>query len=980
MHTFDQIVEIARKNDLAVMERNINNQNEIFALHEHLTYGKSKFFQTKDDLNRLSDKLKNTFESPEFGMFREIADVQAEQELDEGPAKLLFLLRNELGALCENSRKYTEIRDGFTKGQLNETLKREQGFFIDTLTGIQTVEGLFDKLMMYDISDSKEFDSLYVAFNDVRKRYSDVAEGSLNVIQDSYYKGQKVYKITGKEPHTDVALQKRKENEEENKRKNQPFRENLTAVWEKEFEPLFSHDPCPEDVMQGCVGDCYLVAALASIAAQNPDRIREMIKLKHIEEKDPEDPSKTIPATVAVVRLYTDKNEPVDITVPYTSCYLKGTADGQEFSEPLYAGGAAWVKMIEKALAVSGLHSVDTNRNAFDDAVAGKYDPDLDVIRGGRSHQTMQTLLGPEMSELFMGTANLRNKEIQLFSETQYKDYDKAREKLGKTQCGNARAIIQKNNEDIQRSKNSVKKFIDTRYTCSIDLTKEGAFDALFDELTTDPSKADQYFTLKEGEKEYPPKRVFEKAREKTEHPKAVIADAQAVLDKWDPAKCKKPWKFPPEYVKEEEQLYNDLEARYLSGMPLAAARPEDPGQSDNEYDKYAGLPFNHAYSITNVFTSPDGTKYVEVRNPHNRGGRAYDAEGNAVYDPDPSRMGYSQIELRDFSRSFVRVYVGQYEPRMTFDENASDRKDTLTLYGEALMSICRVIDKSDTYKKSPEYNNLRAQSKILMRDLQNRDIKYTDLEKSITDFFNSASDYKVHRDAERRARTRNKVSAANRYVSADAALKIRDLMSANARMEQRKDRQKADLTSIIEQCKTIHDGDSIAKRSSVELFAAIDKQTEAKRKAKENAARSKAKAQGEKISEKAKQLLAKGIRNLNEQDIVTAISTMVYVDEVRSGENDLSSGVLAEKYSRDGLKRGIDNLKKPVTDALKEILTENRNADPVHGQENFLNSLSRNDGAAVKMVKEQWKAQIGRLHPDALEEAKDNQVVKYSL
>lgn len=42
--------------------------------------------------------------------------------------------------------------------------------------------------------------------------------------------------------------------------------------------PLFKDEPTPADVQQGQLGDCYFCAGLASIAAQNPQAIRDLIK------------------------------------------------------------------------------------------------------------------------------------------------------------------------------------------------------------------------------------------------------------------------------------------------------------------------------------------------------------------------------------------------------------------------------------------------------------------------------------------------------------------------------------------------------------------------------------------------------------------------------------------------------------------------------------------------------------------------------
>ena len=93
-------------------------------------------------------------------------------------------------------------------------------------------------------------------------------------------------------------------------------------------EVLFSHEPCIEDVLQGGLGDCYLIGTIATIVERSPDFIKKMM-----EEKED--------GTVNV-RLYDAEGNKVYVNVKKTV--------PKEYSQ-----GALWVKLIEKAYVVSGL-------------------------------------------------------------------------------------------------------------------------------------------------------------------------------------------------------------------------------------------------------------------------------------------------------------------------------------------------------------------------------------------------------------------------------------------------------------------------------------------------------------------------------------------------------------------------------------------------------------------------------------------------
>ncbi len=128
-------------------------------------------------------------------------------------------------------------------------------------------------------------------------------------------------------------------------RYDRPYIDRLKSVKD---EPLFAHDPMLKDIHQGALGDCYFLAALASIVSKNPDTIKEMMKDNgdgtvtvrfydlQKEETDFLGNSEVYKKTYYVT---------IDKTIPERT-YLDTHTKKDSFSQ-----GALWVKLMEKAYA-----------------------------------------------------------------------------------------------------------------------------------------------------------------------------------------------------------------------------------------------------------------------------------------------------------------------------------------------------------------------------------------------------------------------------------------------------------------------------------------------------------------------------------------------------------------------------------------------------------------------------------------------------
>lgn len=146
-----------------------------------------------------------------------------------------------------------------------------------------------------------------------------------------------------------------------------------TNFLDKRFDPLFRSGPKPSDVMQGALGDCYFVASLASIAAQNPSLIRSAMK----DNRD---------GTVTV-RLFNEQREPVYVTVDKSVPRMNGNDPYAQNN-----GGSLWVQIMEKAFVQSGLHI----RGGLAKAEAGTLQSKYGDIESGHEWEAISMLTGSD--------------------------------------------------------------------------------------------------------------------------------------------------------------------------------------------------------------------------------------------------------------------------------------------------------------------------------------------------------------------------------------------------------------------------------------------------------------------------------------------------------------------------------------------------------------------------------------------------------
>lgn len=257
--------------------------------------------------------------------------------------KRLSILKRRLHLMNIEWKQYTGSYAESKDNQFVETMdykNTEVHFGRFFLNSLKSSYEHFEILENFGMNAFSEISESFAVIKNVKGHYDELTNGSLQVPENAEYH------IKAKNPNIDAN---RVFTDAFTKMENYSGEErNFTDV--KDI-PLFLHDPSPDDITQGVIGDCWLVSTLSAVCVNNPQLIRDMMR-------DNEDGTVT-------VRLYAEKNNSyvpyyvtVDKSVPESKIL---TTDGGDSKGIIGNRGAIWVQMIEKAYAASGLHKGSFN-------------------------------------------------------------------------------------------------------------------------------------------------------------------------------------------------------------------------------------------------------------------------------------------------------------------------------------------------------------------------------------------------------------------------------------------------------------------------------------------------------------------------------------------------------------------------------------------------------------------------------------------
>lgn len=265
-------------------------------------------------------------------------------EQDEAYKKLLKIKSEE-----ERKKEIKELNDRFDNQDKDLDTKRHLALYLSNYFENMSRGDLVCP-DFYNILDLGNIDKAKVKSGDSRKNDKPkvkVKSGYSCKLEDP----EECYYING--AGVDVDLKEKKIDYRELYDDNNNFKEDYFYKKQKELSkqkteteyykdlPIFPHEPRPNDIQQGNLGDCYFLAGLSSVAAFRPQHIKDMIK-------DNGDGTATVRFYKQVEKDDQLVDIPVYVRVDKVKGYVNGTVRG--------ASNCLWASIIERAYAISGLH------------------------------------------------------------------------------------------------------------------------------------------------------------------------------------------------------------------------------------------------------------------------------------------------------------------------------------------------------------------------------------------------------------------------------------------------------------------------------------------------------------------------------------------------------------------------------------------------------------------------------------------------
>ncbi len=467
----------------------------------------------------------------------------------------------------------------------------------------------------------------------------------------------------------------------------------------KTDKPLFEKEPGLDDIKQGSIGDCYLLAGLGSIVSKDPGVIKRAI----LDNGD---------GTVTV-RLFDNKG---DKTKPkFEEKFITFEKSVLESDDGDHAKDSTWVQMLEKAYAI---HGASKDKSA-------SY---VELNAGGASSDVFEAFLGrageqkriPGSIKSFQNVEGSINNSLPFFEVS---EQDVAQIKSGLKKSGVSKEVIGKIlaefNGKTFADENATKFAINNLWSSikddesikgkvtSNDIKGLVSLSKHPDRVKFEAFKESYADLMKGGAVRA---EDVEKLMKSSEF-KALPAAAQQTF------RTESKGKFggkrgTGEYTDDDEAAWKMVEDGLKNEGCIAMGTKDTVGRSQTKEGKSAGEPVSkgmvgkHAYSVTGIHVPEKGddlfvpgstkpVKYVRIRNPWGEGeppgkksagdkhGRTYEIEINPEtgefikMTASPTHKGEFFLELSDLTKRCDTLYTTP--PIVSDEKKLTDQITELT-------------------------------------------------------------------------------------------------------------------------------------------------------------------------------------------------------------------------------------------------------------------------------------------------------------
>ena len=393
-------------------------------------------------------------------------------------------------------------------------------------------------------------------------------------------------------------------------------------------EPLFPHEPSLNDIAQGGVGDCYLLAALSAVVNMRPQFIKDCMR-------DNGDGTVT-------VRFF---EGPVDQKTAHYVKIKKAVPKGQP-----YAKGTLWVQMIEHAYAASGLHIGDKNAPHNQNKLLS-----YNNISGGNENAFVETITGRRMAVSYVGK-NLGDTPADFYQRMLDKAGDQYRQMHNTPGVSSYNMVglalglkeLDKSSptfaEDVMKYMTASRKYYDFFNNLKVNIYSRENAEEFFAKL--------DYKELPDIEG-YDEMKNLEIKRNFVEKMKETF-----VKDKDSPLQYRA---FSEKYTEAAENVYKEIQEAEEAGKVMvtstvASFKSPEVVRGLNGEAMEIGLAATHAYTLLGV-KQLGKNKYIKLRNPWSVGTRDYEQNtvtGNIRRErKDSGTHGIFLLELNEFMTHF---------------------------------------------------------------------------------------------------------------------------------------------------------------------------------------------------------------------------------------------------------------------------------------------------------------------------------------